>query len=414
MNAGLRACVCRSVGVCIAAAAACGPDARAQELLDAWDEALTYVSQDGKVQTDLSVVTDLTVYAPEEPTGGLLFTDDDVFVAPRLSAFLDMQLGDRWILHAQMRADRGFDPGLESGGQVRMDEYFVQFRASPEEQLSLRAGKFPTVFGSWAPRSLVWDNPLITNPLPYDDMIPITDKSAPASFAAFAARRNARPNKADWVPIVWGPSYTTGAAVLGRIEAFDYGVEIKNAALSARPETWDVIGEGFDIKPTATVRLGLHPAPEWTLGGSFSQGPYMQESAQPSLPAGTDVDDFNQTTWGVDVAYAHRNLELWSELIYSTFDVPRVGDVDVLSGYVEAKYKISAQLWTALRLNRSWFGDLPGLDESWDRDVTRLDIGLGYRYSRHIEGKFQYSRLWQQGPDTEGNHLFAGQVVVRF
>jgi len=86
----------------------------------------------------------------------------------------------------------------------------------------------------------------------------------------------------------------------------------------------------------------------------------------------------------------------------------------VLSGYVEAKYKISAQFWTALRLNQSWFGDSPVSTGSWGRNTSRLDVGLGYRASTRVEAKLQYSFSRQQGPDTEGDHLFAAQAVVRF
>jgi hypothetical protein len=313
-----------------------------------------------------------------------------------------------------MRADRGFDPGFEPGGQVRLDEYFLQFRASDAREVNLRAGKYPTVFGSWAPRSLAWDNPLITAPNAYEDLLPITHSAAPGSVASFAGRRDMAANKAGWVPIIWGPSYATGAAVLGRINAFDYALEVKNVSLSSPPETWDGIENCFQTRPTATVRLGLQPAPEWALGSSFSRGPYLQEGAQASLPTGTSVNDFRQTTWGVDAGYAHGGWQVWSELIHATFDVPRVGEVDVRSGYIEAKYKITAQFWTALRVNQSWFGDIPGLTTSWGRNTSGLDLGLGYRSSTHMEAKFQYSYAHQQGPDTEGNHLFAAQVVVRF
>ena len=416
MSIQLRASMCRSIRAWVVTSAALSPlaDASAQEFLDAWDEKLVYTSAEGKVQADLSVMADLTLFAAEPPSQGLLFTDGDVFLAPRLSAFLDVQLGERVILHGQMRADRGFDPGSEPGGEVRMDEYFLQFRASDAKEVNLRAGKYPTVFGSWAPRSLAWDNPLIIAPNAYDDLIPITHSAAPSSLASFAARRDMAANKTGWVPIIWGPSYATGAAVLGRISAFDYALEVKNAALSSAPETWDGIENGFPTRPTATVRLGLQPAPEWTLGSSFSRGPYMQESAQATLPIGTSVDDFYQTTWGLDAGYAHRSWQVWSELIHATFDVPRVGRVDVLSGYIEAKYKITPQYWTALRVNQSWFGDIPGLAISWDRDTSRLDLGMGYRSSTHIEAKLQYSFAHRQGPDTEGSHLFAAQVVVRF
>lgn len=416
MSTRLCASVSRSIRAWVATSVALCPlaDAGAQEFLDALAEKLVYTSAEGDVRAGLSVIADLTLFAAEPPAPGLLFTNSDLFLAPRLSVFLDVRLGDRVILHGQMRADRGFDPGYESGGQVRLDEYFLQFRAADAEEVNLRAGKYPTVFGSWAPRSLPWDNPLITAPGAYEDLLPITDSAAPSSLASFAARRDMADNKAGWVPIVWGPSYATGAAVLGRINAFDYALEVKNASLSSRPDTWDAISNGFQTRPTVSARLGLLPAPEWALGASFSRGPYLQESAQASLPTGTSVDDFYQTTWGLDVGYAHRGWQVWSELIHASFDVPRVGRVDVLSGYIEGKYKITSQLWTALRLNQSWFGDIPGLAISWDRNTSRLDLGLGYRYSTHIEAKLQYSFAHQQGPETDGNHLFAAQVVVRF
>lgn len=416
MSIQLGAYMCRSTIAWVASAAALCPlaDAGAQEFLDELHEKMVFTSAEGNVQADLSVIADLTLFAAEPPAQGLLFTDDDFFLAPRLSAFLDMQLGDRVMLHGQMRADRGFDPGSEPGGQVRLDEYFLQFRASDAKEVNVRAGKYATVFGSWAPRSLAWDNPLITAPDAYENLIPITDRAAPSNLASFAARRDMAANKAGWVPIIWGPSYATGAAVLGRINTFDYAVEVKNVSLSSPPDTWDAIENGFQARPTATVRLGLQPAPEWALGSSFSRGPYLQESAQASLPTGTGVDDFYQTTWGADAGYAHRGWQVWSELIYATFDVPGVGQVDVLSGYIEAKYKITSQFWTALRVNQSWFGDIPGLTISWDRNTSGLDLGLGYRSSTHIEAKLQYSFARQQGPDTEGNHLFAAQVVVRF
>lgn len=416
MNIQLPVSVFCSIRAWVAICAALCPlvNASAQEFLDALDERLVYTSPDGNVRADLSFMADLTLFAVEQPAPGLLVTDDDFFLAPRISAFLDMQLGDRVILHGQLRADRGFDPGSESGGQVRLDEYFAQFRVAHAEEVNLRVGKYSTVFGSWAPRSLSWDNPLITAPSPYENLIPITDGAAPGSLASFAARRDLPPNKATWVPIVWGPSYATGAAVLGRIGVFDYALEAKNVALSSPPDTWAGIDNENSKRPTTTARLGIQPTPEWVLGSSFSRGPYMQESAQPSLPAGTSVDDFYQTTWGLDVGYAHRSWQVWSELIYATFDVPRVGPVDVLSGYIEAKYKITPQLWTALRVNQSWFGDIPGLSVSWDRITTSVDLGLGYRSSTHIEAKLQYTYAYQQGPDSESNQLLAAQIVVRF
>jgi hypothetical protein len=392
----------------------CGhADATAQDFLDTLDNKLGYASADGGVRANLSLVGDVTLFRADQPSQGLLLTGSETFLAPRLSAFLDVQIGDRWLLHGQARADRGFDPGTESSGDVRMDEYFVQYRASEAGWLNLRAGKYATVFGSWAPRSLAWDNPLITAPGPYDTLVPITSGAAPASTAAFTARRDVPAVMATWSPIIWGAAYGTGAAALGRIGDFEYAAELKNVAISSPPETWDGLDYGFQSRPATTLRLGYLPAPEWTLGASVSRGPYLQDSARVTLPGGASLNDFYQTTWGLDASYAHRDWQIWSELIHAAFDVPRVGQVNVLSGYVEARYKINAEFWTAVRLNQSWFGDVPGSNTSWDRNMTSVDVGLGYRVNARTQAKFQYSFSRQQDPQNEGDHLFALQVVIR-
>ncbi|MGV3664374.1 MAG: porin [Prosthecobacter sp.] len=393
---------------------AIAPQAFAQAFLDTVDDKMSFQSAALGLRADLSMMADATVYAAEQPAQGLLYGDDHVFFAPRLITFLDVNVGSRVLLHGQMRVDRGFDPASASGGQVRLDEYFLQLRLGPQEEINLRLGKFATAFGSWPKRNLSWDNPLVTAPMAYEDMLPMTDGFAPGGLAGFAARRDMPDNKRDWVPIVWGPSYATGLSLFGRVDVFEYAFEVKNAGIASRPQTWDGVQDGFRTNPTFTGRVGLRPAPEWTLGTSFSHGPYMTDIANRTLPAGTSVNDFTQTTWGIDAGYAHRKWQLWSELLAARFEVPRVGDVDVLSGYVEAKYKITPQLWAAARWNQSVFSDVPGLTTGWDRDAWRFDLALGYRFTEHLQLKLQYSVGDKDGPDQEGDHLGAMQLTVKF
>ncbi len=390
------------------------PHARAQAVLDTVDEKMSFQSEALGLRADLSIMADATVYAAEQPAQGLLYGDDNVFFAPRLVTFLDVSVGSRVLLHGQMRVDRGFDPGSAPDGQVRLDEYYLQLRLASQDEVNLRLGKFATAFGSWPKRNLSWDNPLITAPMAYEDMLPMTDSFAPGGLAGFAARRDMPDNKQDWVPIVWGPSYATGISLFGRVDVFEYAFEVKNAGIASRPQAWDGVQDGFRTNPTFTGRVGLRPSPEWTLGTSFSHGPYMQDFAARTLPVGTGVNDFTQTTWGIDAGYAHRKWQLWSELIAARFEVPRVGNVDVLSGFVEAKYKITPQLWAATRWNQAFFSDVPGLTTEWDRNAWRLDLALGYRFTEHVQVKLQYSVGDKRGSDQEGNHLGAMQVTVRF
>lgn len=407
MSSKLSACItCLMLGL--------APQAMAQAFLDTVDEKMSFQSEALGLRADLSMMADATVYAAEQPAQGLLYGDDNVFFAPRLITFLDIQAGSRVLLHGQMRVDRGFDPGSASGGQVRLDEYFLQLRLGKQDEVNLRLGKFATAFGSWPKRNLSWDNPLITAPMAYEDMLPMTDGFAPGGLAGFAARRDMPDDKRNWVPIVWGPSYASGVSLFGRVDVFEYAFEIKNAGIASRPQAWDGVQDGFRTDPTITGRVGLRPSPEWTLGTSFSRGPYMTDIASRTLPAGTSVSDFTQTTWGIDAGYAHRKWQIWSELIAARFEVPRVGDVDVLSGYVEAKYKITSQLWAAARWNQSFFSDVPGLTTEWDRNAWRADLALGYRFTEHVQVKLQYSVGDKRGNDQEGNHLGAMQVTVKF
>ncbi len=385
--------------------------ARAQDFLDSLDGALTLASPEQTFRADLSGLLDLELYAPETPAMGLLDTDDELFFNPRLTLLLDIQATEHFRAHAQMRVDRGFDPGFAPDGQTRLDEYFVEWKPFEKSYINFRLGKFATAFGAWTQRRLSWGNPFVTAPMAYNDMLPVSDDAA-VPFAGFAGRRFKPDNRRSWLPVIWGPSYATGASVFGQVGVIDYAFEVKNAALASAPRAWDAVENGWD-STTYTGRLGWRPAPEWNLGTSFSQGSYLSEEAQDSL-AGDSYRDFKQTTFGLDASWAHGKWQVWSELITSRFEVPNVGAVRVYSGFVETKYKIATQGWLAVRLNQSLFGDLPGTSTAWDNDGWRADFSVGWRFSRHLQAKLQYSIAEKSGRDEEGDHLVAAQVTVKF
>lgn len=379
----------------------------AQSFLDALDEALSVSNANQTLRADLSFLGDFEVYVPSKPAPGLLFSNDDTFVNPRLGVFLDIA-ADKYVqLHAQMRVDRGFDPGSAPDGDVRLDEYYLRLSPLGDDRLNIQAGKFATVFGNWTSRHLSWDNPFVNAPLPYEDVLAMSDRSVPSTPAAMLNRRNIADKKADWLPLLWGPSYASGLSISGRLDWFDYAMEIKNASISSRPDAWDLTQRNFD-HPTFTTRLGARPSPEWSFGTSFSHGSYLLDEARRSA---------DQTTFGLDAGYQHHHWQLWGEVMYSNFEVPNVGDAECVFYYLEAKYKLTAQLFAALRWNQSFFGDVAdgsGGSAAWDRDAWRVDLALGCRLSRHVQAKVQYSVGDKHGTDAEGNHLLATQLTVRF
>ncbi len=392
------------------------PEARAQALLDAVDDALAYQTADGFFRTDLSGRLDAEYYYVDQRPPGLIFPDDDHFFNPRLALFLDTQLGEHFYSLVQARFDRGWDPGSKRHGDSRLDEYFLRYRPFKDGRLNLQAGKMATVFGGWVPRHLSWENPFINAPLAYENESILSDRVAPGAPAGFLGRRAVPDPKANWIPVIWGPAYTTGLSAFGSIEKFDYAFEFKNAAISSRPAAWDPFRVNWE-HPTFSGRVGWRPNAMWNVGSSVSYGTYLLPNSQPTLPAGTNPGDFNQLTVGTDITFAWHHWQVWAEALAARYEVPNVGDADTLSWFVEAKYKITPKLYAAGRWNQQFFDKVPngaGGFTDWDRDAWRIEGALGYRWTRHIQTKLQYGYSHQEGPFQQGEQLVAGQLTVKF
>jgi hypothetical protein len=389
--------------------------APAQEWLQKVDDALFVQSPGGFFRSDLSGLIDLEGYYIDERPPGLLFGNGDSFFNPRLSLFLDTRLGPHFYSLVQMRADRGFDPRAAVRA-VRLDEYLLRYTPFDDARLNLQAGKFATVFGNWVPRHDTWNNPFITAPLPYENITIITDQVAPGTSAGFLARKNIPDSKFTWLPVIWGPSYASGISAFGQYEKFDYAFEVKNASLSSRPSVWGGDDLGWQ-NPTYSGRIGAQPGAAWNVGASFSHGAYLLPAAQATLPAGRTLGDFNQTTVGTDVSFAWHRWQFWAEAIASRFEVPNVGDADTISYFLEAKRKLGARSFAALRWNQQFFDQVPdgaGGLQRWDRDLWRIEAALGHRFTRHVQGKLQYSYSRQQGALQQGEQLLAAQLTVKF
>jgi hypothetical protein len=398
--------------LCLFACTACAFDI--DDSLDRLDSALTLSAFQDNLRARLSGTLDLEIYHFEQPAPGLIDSSIDTLFNPRLTLFLDAQIGSQIYFFAQSRLDRGFDPSND-GAQVRLDEYAVRVTPWEDGRLTVQIGKFATVVGNWVPRHLSWENPFINAPLIYENVTPIQDKAAPISPLYFIYAPYYY-GKYVFNPVIWGPSYASGISVSGRLGKFDYAVEMKNASLSSRPESWNVTENGFE-NPTFSTRVGFRPNEAWNFGLSASEGPYFRREAEPTLPPGRDLDDYREFVLGQDVSFAWRHLQLWAEFYEARFEVPRVGDADTFAYYVEAKYKFTPQLFGALRWNQQLFGNINdgyGHNVHWSPDLGRIDIAVAYRFTTHTQLKLQYSFQHETTSPGDDNHLFAAQFTVRF
>lgn len=386
-----------------------------QEWLDAVDDSLSLKTANGFFRSDLSGLLDLEGYYVDQRPPGLLF-EDESFFNPRLSLFLDTRLGDHFYSFVQARLDRGFDPG-EANFQARADEYLLRWIPWTDGRLNVQFGKFATVVGTWVQRHDSWSNPLITAPLPYENLTPLSDDDPPASPADLLSYRRVPDQKNSWLPIIWGPVYATGWSLFGTAGKFDYALELKNAALASHPYAWE-LGDSLWSYPTISGRLGFRPGPAWDHGISFSIGPYLSPEASGALPAGKSIGDYDQITLDYDAGYAHRKWQFWAEVFLTRFQVPNVGDADLLAYYFEAKYQLTPNLFAAARWNQELYANInngAGGEEPWGNDMYRIDLALGYRFTRHLQSKLQYSFGYRPGAALQqGEQLVAAQVTLKF
>lgn len=391
---------------------ACGA-ASAASASEAWfdraERALTISACEDRLRARLSGVLSLEGYALDSPPPGLVFTDGERLFNPRLMLLLQGQWGERVTGFVQARLDRGFDPS-DGPLRLRLDEYALLFIPWADRKINVQIGQFATVVGTWVARHDSWDNPFVNAPLPYENLTGINDSQAPATLHALL---EIEPDERyEYNPVIWGPSYATGASVSGRWGRWEAAAEVKNAGLSSRPESWPVHRQNFR-RPAFGARVGFRPDLRWNFGLSAAESAYFMPSAGPTLPAGRSWRDYRETVVGADAGFAWRHVQVWAEVFRARFEVPVYGAVRTTSGYVETKYRFSPQVYGALRLNRQTFSRLQVAGSGfrpWGEDRNRIDVATGYRFGPQMELKLQLSA--ERAAET-ARHA-AAQLNVRF
>jgi len=396
------------------------------ELLEDFQKNLSFTTLEGRVRLRLSGTLDLEAYSIDSPAPALVYTAKHFLLNPRLTTYLDVKVDSYLYAFVQARVDRGFDPSDE-GAQIRLDEYAIRITPVQDEAFPrIEIGKFATVVGNWVRRHGSWENPFIDAPLPYENLVGLWDIMAPDSaatllywghvpFDGVTRFGDGYYDKKFRLPIIWGPSYASGLSIGGELGKMHYAFEVKNAALASRPESWDLTRNSFSY-PTFSGRVGFKPNVMWDFGISGSIGSYLHPEAAFSLPRGDSIGDYHEILIGQDVAFAWRHFQFWAEVFETRFEVPNVGNADLLSYYLEAKYKVTPQLFVAARWNQQLYGDVPfnGQDTRWGNDAWRVDLALGYRFSADLQLKVQCSFTHHDEDVQEGERLLGAQLTLRF
>jgi hypothetical protein len=373
--------------------------------------ALAFADADGAVRAQVSGLASLTAYRGPQENPGLVFTEQDVLLSPRLALFLDGQLGPRVNGFVQARVDRGFDPG-DGNAEFRLDEYALRFALGREASGQLEVGKFATVLGNWVARHDEWQNPFVSAPLPYEYLTGVTDESAQTSPADLLPPVGEEVY--EHLPIIWGPSYATGVSLSGRQGKFDFAVEFKNTGPSSRPAAWPLDAVGF-AHPSVGARLGFRPDLRFKFGLSASDSVFLLPDAAATLPPGGRLASYRERLWGQDFAFEWHHLQVWAELFEVQFDLPQVGPARTVAGYVEMRYKVNPRLAAALRWNRQVFSNLAaaGGATPWGTDLERIDLAATFRCTAQSQFKAQVSAVVASARKDRPDATYALQFVLR-
>ena len=328
-----------------------------------------------------------------------------------LRLFLDGNVNDRLDVFGQVV--------LRDGANPYVDGAYVSFTPFSGHDTHLLAGKIPWPVGTYGPRTYSNKNPLIATPLMYQYHTTLLWWAIPPSADVLIANSGNGQYNIDYfgfpmgmgMPVVDDSWWDVGVTAVGSQGPLEYSMGIM-----AGTPGWGNTVEDENTGKTILGRLGLVPAPGLRFGVSGALGPYLIEDLNGQLAPGQNVNEFRQKIGMVDVEFATGHLELRAEGAWNTWQTPTVGDLDVATGYVEMKYALSFGAFIAGRLDGMRFSDIAdstGVEHTWDSNISRWELGAGYRFDRNILAKLVYQHTTMEGRDLEPS-LLAAQLGVGF
>ena len=346
----------------------------------------------------------------------VLTRGDSPFDAYGARIFADGKVSDRVEVVAQLV--------LRDATALYVDGVYASYRPMPAHDLSLMAGKVPWAIGTYAPRTYSDKNPLVGTPLMYQYHSTLLWYELPPSADALLNTAGQGSYGVDYfgypmgmgMPLVDDSYWDVGVTVTGSARPVEYA-----AGIVAGTPGWGSTSKDENTGKSVLGRVGVVPLPGLRIGASAAYGPYLVEELNPSLPAGRNVNDYHQRLAMVDLELQRGHVELRAEGALNVWETPTVGDLEVRGGYVELKYLLPFGAFVAGRMDALRFGEIAnssGTKLPWDCNVTRMESGFGYRFSREATAKLIYQRTDLGVPGTSDQSrtldMVAAQLSIAF
>jgi hypothetical protein len=348
--------------------------------------------------------------------GNVLTRDDSPLDAYGLRLFGEARPDPRLQVHLQVVLRDATDPYVDGA--------YAIFTPGATRDLHVLAGKIPWPIGTWAPRTYSSKNPLIGAPLMYQHHTTLLWYEVVPSADALLATAGSGQYGVDYfgyaegrgMPLVDDSYWDVGVTLVGSSRPLEYAVGV-----TAGTPGWGSTSQEENSGKTVLGRIGLAPHPGVRVGVSAARGPYLIEPLEPLLPPGKHVEDYHQKLVMADLELVAGHLEARAEGARNVWETPTVGDLEVTSGYVELRYALPFGAFLAGRLDAMRFGkitDSLGARRPWDADLSRVETGAGYRFTRSAQAKLVYQRTRYDAPPRAGapasRSLVAAQLSIAF
>lgn len=334
----------------------------------------------------------------------------------RMRLFLSGPVSSRLDVFAQV--------GLSDHYGARLYGSHAQWTPRAETDLHLELGKLPWAVGTWGPRTYSNRNPLIGTPLLYsyptalpanrivtnaDQLIKTPD---PVSFGAAYDSTGARERG---MHIVDDANWDFGATLRGSARPLEYAIGFVNGTPGApRP------GGDDNAAKSVVGRAGLMPLPGVRFGVSGAWGAYLPSALDPALPAGHNASDYHQRLAMADLELLAGHFEVRAEGAVNVWETPAFGDLRLHGGYAEGRWTFAPGFYAAARYDALRFSevlDSAGTSVRWDRNLDRIESGIGWIFDRHARLKGVYQRTTVHESDEDESYpydLWALQLALSF
>lgn len=343
---------------------------------------------------------------------------ENPFHTTRIRLFADAPIQD----HVHAFTEFLYDDGT---GRPRLFGGFVRVSDPKGRDVHLEIGKIPLHLGAYPNRAYAPRNNLIGAPLMYQYHTDLRTDQVPTRGEDIVANRgkgyastyigsgltglgkfNGRA-----IPVLYENCWDFGAVLIGTASPIEFAAGVTNGTAGD-----PVMSDNNDGKQIL-ARLGFVPAPWMRAGASVSRGPYLHGDLDDVLPQGSSVGEFMQDVAAADLELSYGRGVFYSEYLYSRFESPFVGNLDLRAWYFEGKWTILPGWYVAGRFDRMTFEDIAlssGGVAAWDADLWKRELGIGFKPSKQLVAKLvhQESRINVSPPLVRA--FAAAQLSVTF